>query len=262
VPLLPVAGAGFSPSSYYALERNSDSAKPSPCPAQPGRRDGHGNSNSNSNGHGNSHSHSHSHGRIGDVQLRPVSPADVDDLRAFLVEADLTLAGLDDPAIRLWIERDAAGTIVGSTGFELSVDGEHALLRSVAVAPTQRTAGAGTRLAGHALAEAASAGATRAWLFSRRSGPFWQRLGFSPADRDALATALAGTHQLRLFAATGQLAREVAWSRPLDSPATPAPTPTPEGPTTTTNPPDSPISTSPPLAPNSARPPTPAEGPR
>jgi len=150
------------------------------------------------------------------VPLRPVSPADVDDLRAFLVEADLTLAGLDDPAVRLWIERDAAGTIVGSTGFELSVDGTHALLRSVAVAPTQRTAGAGTRLAGHALAEAASAGATRAWLFSRRSGPFWQRLGFSPADRDALAAALADTHQLRLFAATGQLAREVAWSRPLE----------------------------------------------
>ncbi|WP_082475184.1 GNAT family N-acetyltransferase [Frigoribacterium sp. Leaf263] len=224
------------------------------------------------------------------MPLRPVSPADVDDLRAFLVEADLTLAGLDDPAVRLWIERDAAGTIVGSTGFELSVDGAHALLRSVAVARSQRTAGAGTRLAGHALNAATSAGATRAWLFSRRSGPFWQRLGFSPADRDTLAAALADTHQLRLFAATGQLAREVAWSRPLDSPATPAPAPpstaaptppstptpappppstptptppcTPEAPATTTNPPDSPISTSPPLAPNSARPPTPAEGPR
>ena len=156
------------------------------------------------------------HGRIADVPLRPVSPADVDDLRAFLVEADLTLAGLDDPAVRLWIKRDAAGTIVGSTGFELSVDGAHALLRSVAVAPTHRAAGAGTRLAVHALTAAASAGATRAWLFSRRSGPFWQTLGFSPADRDALAAALADTHQLRLFAATGQLAREVAWSRPLE----------------------------------------------
>ena len=150
------------------------------------------------------------------MPLLPVFPADVDDLRAFLVEADLTLAGLDDPAVRLCIKRDAAGTIVGSTGFELSVDGAHALLRSVAVAPTHRAAGAGTRLAVHALTAAASAGATRAWLFSRRSGPFWQTLGFSPADRDALAAALADTHQLRLFAATGQLAREVAWSRPLE----------------------------------------------
>jgi N-acetylglutamate synthase-like GNAT family acetyltransferase len=211
-------------------------------------RHGHGHSHS----HSHSHSYRHDHGRIADVPLLPVSPADVDDLRAFLVEADLTLAGLDDPAVRLWIERDAAGTIVGSTGFELSVDGEHTLLRSVAVAPTHRTAGAGTRLASHALAEAASAGATRAWLFSRRSGPFWQKLGFSPADRDALATALAETHQLRLFAATGQLAREVAWSRPLSSPAA----------TTATKPPESADSASQPLAPTSARPVKPAEGTR
>jgi hypothetical protein len=36
-----------------------------------------------------------------------------------------------------------------------------------------------------------------------------------PADRGALATALAGTHQVRLFVATGRLAHEVAWSRAL-----------------------------------------------
>jgi N-acetylglutamate synthase-like GNAT family acetyltransferase len=260
VPLLPAAGAGPSPLSYYALERNSDSAKPSPGPARLCHGHGHGHS------HSHSHSHSHDHGRIADVPLLPVSPADVDDLRAFLVEADLTLAGLDDPAVRLWIERDAAGTIVGSTGFELSVDGEHTLLRSVAVAPTHRTAGAGTRLASHALAEAASAGATRAWLFSRRSGPFWQKLGFSPADRDALAEALAGTHQLRLFAETGQLAREVAWSLPLSSPAATATTPTPTGTpappstTTTTKPPESADSASQPLSSTSVRPLTPPEG--
>ncbi|HEY3506571.1 MAG TPA: hypothetical protein VGN37_27760 [Actinocatenispora sp.] len=39
---------------------------------------------------------------------------------------------------------------------------------------------------------------------------------FVPADRDRLARALADTHQVRLFARTGQLAREVAWSRTLD----------------------------------------------
>ncbi len=65
------------------------------------------------------------------------------------------------------------------------------------------------------MGQAASAGAARAWLFSRRSGPFWQGLGFDPADRDDLATVLAGTTQVDLFRRTGQLAREVAWSRPL-----------------------------------------------
>ncbi|WP_371740397.1 GNAT family N-acetyltransferase [Frigoribacterium sp. VKM Ac-2860] len=107
------------------------------------------------------------------------------------------------------------GTVVGSTGYELSADGEHALIRSVAVAPAARTRGAGSRLARHALADAAAHGARHAWLFSRRSGPFWQQLGFAPADRDALAAALPDTHQVQLFRASGQLAREVAWSRPL-----------------------------------------------
>lgn len=144
-----------------------------------------------------------------------MSDADVDDLRSFLHESDLTLAGLDDDAVRLWVERDVEGTVVGSTGFELSADGRHALIRSVAVTPGRRAAGAGSRLARSALSSAALAGAERAWLFSRRSGPFWEKLGFTAADRHALAAALPDTRQVRLFTETGQLAREIAWARPL-----------------------------------------------
>jgi N-acetylglutamate synthase-like GNAT family acetyltransferase len=146
------------------------------------------------------------------VELERVSPADIALIRAFLKAADLTLAGLDAPAVRLWIERDGHGRIVGSTGFELSADGRHALIRSVAVAPEHRTAGAGSRLARFAMEEARETGVERAWLFSRRSGPFWQKLGFAAADRDELAAALPDTHQVRLFIETGQLGREVAWS--------------------------------------------------
>jgi N-acetylglutamate synthase-like GNAT family acetyltransferase len=150
------------------------------------------------------------------VPLEPVvTPSDVASLRAFLDAADLTLAGLDAPTVRLWLERDDTGAAVGSTGFELSADGAHALIRSVAVSPDLRAAGSGSRLARHALTEAAAAGAQCAWLFSRRSGPFWQKLGFEPADRRALAAALPETHQVRLFTETGQLDREVAWSRAL-----------------------------------------------
>ena len=138
--------------------------------------------------------------------------ADTASIRAFLKEADLTLAGLDDPAVRLWVERDAEGRIIGSTGFELSADGRHALIRSVAVASDRRTTGSGSRLARFAMDAARQAGVERAWLFSRRSGPFWQKLGFTGADRDELAVALADTHQVRLFVETGQLGREVAWS--------------------------------------------------
>ena len=72
---------------------------------------------------------------------------DVDDLREFLRDGDLTLAGLDEPAVRLWVERNDEREVVGSTGFELSEDRTHALIRSVAVAPRNRTTGAGSRLA-------------------------------------------------------------------------------------------------------------------
>jgi N-acetylglutamate synthase-like GNAT family acetyltransferase len=144
-----------------------------------------------------------------------VSGVDVDELRGFLHEVDLTLAGLGEPAVRLWIERGDSGEIIGSTGFELSADREHALIRSVAVAPERRTAGAGSRLARYAMEQARTAGAARAWLFSRRSGPFWQKLGFTGADRNELAAALPEAHQVRLFVESGQLEREVAWSQAL-----------------------------------------------
>ncbi|WP_307480518.1 GNAT family N-acetyltransferase [Microbacterium trichothecenolyticum] len=141
--------------------------------------------------------------------------ADVPALTAFLREVDLTLSSLNAPEVRLWIERDESGAVVGSTGYELSADGAHALIRSVAVAPATRSRGRGTALARFALDQAAAEGARTAWLFSRRSGPFWQSLGFVPADREELAAALTDTHQVRLFTETGQLGTEVAWNRRL-----------------------------------------------
>jgi N-acetylglutamate synthase-like GNAT family acetyltransferase len=147
--------------------------------------------------------------------LLPVRPADVPDLRDLLIRADLTLSGLDAPTVRLWLLRDAEGRVQGSTGYEVSDSGRDVLIRSVAVDPALRANGLGLRLAQFALDEAARLGAHRAWLFSRRSGPFWQRLGFTPADRDDLAATLHNTHQVRLFKESGQLQREVAWSRPL-----------------------------------------------
>lgn len=149
------------------------------------------------------------------MRVRRVEKADVAALVEFLRDVDLTLSGLDAASVRLWIQCDDDGRVIGSTGYELSEDGCHALIRSVAVGPSRRAAGTGTELARFALDRAVEEGATDAWLFSRRSGPFWQGLGFAPADRAELAAALAGTHQVRLFVESGQLEREVAWHRTL-----------------------------------------------
>lgn len=143
------------------------------------------------------------------------TPADTDALRDHLARADLTLSGIEDPSVRLWLARDASGQVRGSTGYEVSTDGEHALIRSVAVDELWRGRGAGLELARWALDRAADEGVRRAWLFSRRSGPFWQRLGFTAADRDELAAVLSSTHQVVLFRSSGQLDREAAWSREL-----------------------------------------------
>lgn len=150
------------------------------------------------------------------LRLTPTTPHSLDEVIEFLRVADLTLSGLDSPTVRLWTARDAeTGRIIASTGYERSDDNYHVLIRSVAVDPALRGLGLGLQLASFALDRAIESGAARAWLFSRRSGPFWQKVGFVSADRNELAVALAATHQVRLFAETGQLQREVAWSRLL-----------------------------------------------
>lgn len=150
------------------------------------------------------------------INLVRMAPDDVPDLLDFLARADLTLSGLEDPDVRLWLLRDATGQVHGSTGYELSSEGAHALIRSVAVEKHLRGRGTGLDLARWALEQASTEGAQQAWLFSRRSGPFWQRLGFSAADRDELAEVLANTRQVGLFRQSGQLRGEIAWSRSLD----------------------------------------------
>ena len=125
--------------------------------------------------------------------MERVGESDVDALRRFLRGADLTVSGLEVGAVQLWVTRDVRGVIVGSAGYELSSDTRHALVRSLAVAPAHRSSGLGSRLARFTLRQAGADGAESAWLFSRRSGPFWQRLGFSLADRGELVQSLANT---------------------------------------------------------------------
>lgn len=143
----------------------------------------------------------------------PAARGDISELTAFLHAADLTSVGLDDPDLHLWIDLDPDGRIVATTGFEL-VDSA-VLLRSLAVTPLLRGAGRGTWLVRFALDRAIDFGATRAWLFSRSSGPFWQSMGFEPAATEDLVAAVGSTQQVLAFTVTGQLDDEQAWTRAL-----------------------------------------------
>lgn len=77
-----------------------------------------------------------------------VAKGDVELLRQFLTDVDLTLAGLDAPTVRLWVEYDDFGSILGSTGYEVSEDGEHVLIRSVEPAGIGEMVVAGFRCSG------------------------------------------------------------------------------------------------------------------
>lgn len=150
------------------------------------------------------------------IQLSRAKTSDITEIAEFLRTADLTLSGLDASSVHLWISRDKhTEQIVATTGYESSEDGSHALIRSVAVSRELRGAGIGLLLAQFATERAREDGAGQAWLFSRRSGSFWQKAGFTSADTKDLAFVLASTHQVQLFAETGQLEREIAWSKKL-----------------------------------------------
>ncbi len=41
---------------------------------------------------------------------------DLDELRTFLLEADLTVAGLDSLAVQIWLERGPEGGIIARAG--------------------------------------------------------------------------------------------------------------------------------------------------
>jgi N-acetylglutamate synthase-like GNAT family acetyltransferase len=143
----------------------------------------------------------------------PVSRGDAFELTEFLQAADLSVDGIGQSEVHLWIDLDADGRIVGSTGFEL--DGQDALLRGIAVHPALLETGRRTELARFALDRATSIGATRAWLLGRRAGSLWQDLGFETANIADLEEALGATHPVRALAASSQLAYQTAWSRPL-----------------------------------------------
>lgn len=145
------------------------------------------------------------------ARIRPSGPADIDAVRRCLVACDLTVAGLGVSDLRLWVLENRSGQTVGVTGFEIA--GIHALIRSVAVAPDLRKNGLGALLAEFAFEQASAAGATQFWLFSSRSGAFWQRLGFRLTTTDELAAAAPHTWQVTSFVESGQINREIAWTR-------------------------------------------------
>ncbi len=91
--------------------------------------------------------------------------------------------------------------LAGAAGLELW--GDHALLRSVAVAPSHRD----HRLAAALVADrVAFAHPRQVWLLALGSERYFAKLGFTPVDRASLPAALSRSTQLALPACSTAVA--------------------------------------------------------
>ena len=110
--------------------------------------------------------------------IRLAEPADEPAIDALLVESSLPLDGVHE-ALGCFVVAEEHGQIVGVAGIEGCGRGEHALLRSVAVAPSWQGRGLGRVLVTRAVAEAEARGAQALYLLTttavelaRRRRPF------------------------------------------------------------------------------------------
>jgi amino-acid N-acetyltransferase len=112
--------------------------------------------------------------------IRPARTDDLDPASALLSESKLPLAGFAEHiADALVATRE--GKIVGVV--EIEVYGRAALLRSLVVAPSERGARLGERLAAGAMRLAEDRGAGDVYLLTETAEGFFPRFGFRRQDR-------------------------------------------------------------------------------
>jgi amino-acid N-acetyltransferase len=134
---------------------------------------------------------------------------DREELEALLASADLPLEGIAAVYPEGFAIARVGDELVGAAGVELH--GEHALLRSVVVAPAHR----GRRIADVLVADrttwASTNGARTLWLLTTAAEDYFARLGFTRVARAALPGALAASTQLELPACS----TAVAMTKPI-----------------------------------------------
>ncbi len=83
------------------------------------------------------------------------------------------------------------GSLVGCAA--LDVHGEHALLRSVAVASDLAALGIGTRLVNDLITQARASGIGSLYLLTTTAAAWFPKFGFVVSDRASVPASLAGT---------------------------------------------------------------------
>jgi N-acetylglutamate synthase-like GNAT family acetyltransferase len=129
--------------------------------------------------------------------LRLASRSDEKAVEALLTASGLPLDGVHD-ALPCFVIAEDAGDIVGVAGIEAcGVSGEHALLRSVAVAPSWQKRGLGRALVMRTIAEAEARGAKALYLLTTSAEHYFPTFGFHTAARDSVPDDVRATAEFQ-----------------------------------------------------------------
>jgi N-acetylglutamate synthase-like GNAT family acetyltransferase len=134
---------------------------------------------------------------IAGATLRPATPADEPAVAALLTASALPLDGVHE-ALSSFVVAEDAGAIVGVAGIEAcGATGEHALLRSVAVAPAWRNRRLGRALVTRVIAEAEARGAKALYLLTTTADAYFPSFGFAKTSRDQVPEDVRATAEFR-----------------------------------------------------------------
>lgn len=129
--------------------------------------------------------------------LRLASHMDAARVTSLLTSAGLPLDGVHE-ALPCFVVAEDAGEIIGVAGIEAcGTSGEHALLRSVAVAPEWRKRGLGRTLVTRTIAEAEARGVKALYLLTTTAESYFPTFGFTTTTRDAVPEDVKATAEFQ-----------------------------------------------------------------
>ena len=128
------------------------------------------------------------------VSLGPATGVDLDRITALVRACELPIEVVPDRFPDAYIVARRGGEIVGVAALE--AHGASGLLRSVAVAPSERGRGTGLALVADRLVSGRANGLEHVYLLTTTAAPLFRRFGFTSVDRANVPAALAASPEL------------------------------------------------------------------
>lgn len=123
------------------------------------------------------------------VTLAPARDADLAEVRALAAQCELPVEGIADQFPRGYVVARRGATMVGAAGLE-TYDAS-GVLRSVMVAPGERSTGLGVALTANRLVDARERSLDAVYLLTTTAAPFYARFGFQDFPRPEVPAAIA-----------------------------------------------------------------------